>query len=94
MATLVTVASTKVQLDQTYILPAFLLSDEPVDEQDPSSLQADANNNGKCYLRVLRNFGGGAYLARVAPHPEQVEAAGYTLIVTDEQLAQVQLYQS
>ena len=91
--TIVPVASVKVQLDTTYLLPAFLLSDEPVDEQDTSSLRAEASNNGTCFVRILRSLERGTYLARVAAHPEQVKTGGYTLAVTDEHLTLAQPYE-
>src|SRR5690242_11167767 len=84
-------APVKVKLQQTYEVPASLLSDEPVDEQDASNLRADASSHGVCYLRLIRSLEDGAYLAKVAAHPENA-IQGFTLIVTDEQMTQAQPY--
>ena len=81
-----------VQLHQTYEAPASLLSDDPVEEQDVSSLRAEASADGVCYLRPLRLLEDGIYLVRVAARPGRV-MQGFTLIVTDEQMAQAQPYQ-
>lgn len=88
-----TAVPAEVQLDQTYEVPASLLSNEPVDEQDTSSLRAAASNddNGVCYVHLSRLLENGVYLARVAARPEDA-ARGFTLIVTDEQMAQAKPY--
>ena len=72
-----------------YVLPADLLSDEPTHDGDPSSLRADARGEGTCYVRVLRAFGDGTYLARVAATPGfNPHWEGYTLVLTEAQLSQ------
>ena len=77
-----------------YMLPASLLSDEPVDEQDTSSLRAEASSNGVCYLHLLKALPDGlTYVAKVAAHPEQV-MQGFILIVSYKHLAQAWLYQA
>lgn len=77
-----------VALHQTYMMSAMLLSDEPVDAQDTSSLRAAASNNGICYMHLARLLHDGTYLAKVAAAAESLPARGYTIIVTDEQIAQ------
>lgn len=88
-----TIAPIKVQLHQTYEMPASVLSNEPVDAQDPSSLRADASCNGVCYLSIIRSLEEGMHLAKVAAHPENA-TQGFTLVVTDEQMAQAQPYRA
>lgn len=87
-----TLVSTEVRTGQTYEVSASLLSNEPVDEQDTSSLRINASNNGRCYVHILRNLGDETYLAKVAARPEQAEVTGFTLLVTDEQMIQAQPY--
>lgn len=88
-----TIASIKVQLGQIYEMPASVLSNEPVDSQDTSSLRADASCNGVCYLSLIRSLEDGMHLAKVAAHPENA-TQGFTLVVTDEQMVQAQPYQA
>jgi hypothetical protein len=77
-----------------YAIPADALSDEPTHDQDPSSLQAEASRDGICYLRLLQDFQDGTYLARVAAHPAFFPATeGYTVVLTDKQLAQARPWQ-
>ena len=72
---------------QTCVLPAAILSADPVDDQDASSLQADASSDGICYLRVIDSFHDGTYLVRVAARPDLVRSHGYTVVLTEGQLA-------
>ncbi len=70
-----------------YVAPATILSAEPVDDADASSLRADASTNGVCYLEVTRSFHDGTYLARVAAHPDLIRTQGYTIVLNAAQLA-------
>jgi len=72
-----------------YEIPADVLSDEPTHDTDASSLRAEASRDGTSYLRLLKAFHDGTYLARVAAHPDFFPATqGYTVVLTDKQLAQ------
>ncbi|HLI89090.1 MAG TPA: hypothetical protein VKV37_10415 [Ktedonobacteraceae bacterium] len=71
------------------VIPAELLSDEPTDEQDRSSLRRDASCKGLSYLVVLRELSAGLYLARVAATPERVRQ-GYTVLLDEEALRHAQ----
>ena len=64
-----------------YVAPATILSADPVDEQDTSSLRADASTNGACYLEVSRSFHDGTYQARVAACPDLIRTWGYTVVL-------------
>jgi hypothetical protein len=77
----------RVGYHQTCVLPATVLSADPVDDTDPSSLQADASSNGTCYLHVIDTFHDGTYLVRVDADPELVRTQGYTVVLTEGQLA-------
>ncbi len=72
-----------------YVLPAALLSDEPTHTGDPSSLRADASQGDICYVHITRSFGDGTYLSRVSSSPHFKHAQGFTLLLTEEHLAQV-----
>ena len=72
-----------------YVIPADLLSDEPTHDEDSSSLQADASRDGICYLRLLKPFHDGTYLARVAARPDFMPShEGYTVVLSEAHLAQ------
>ncbi len=71
-----------------YVLPASLLSDEPIHAGDPSSLRADARRDGICYVHLMRSFGDGTFLARVAASPSFRHAQGFTLVLTETHLTQ------
>jgi hypothetical protein len=71
-----------------YVLPATLLSDEPTHDGDPSSLRADASHEDICYVHITRSFGDGTFLARVSSSPTFKHAQGFTLIFTEQHLAQ------
>ena len=72
-----------------YAIPSDVLSDQPTHDEDASSLRAEASRDGTCYLRLLKAFHDGRYLARVAAHPDFFPATqGYTVVLTAEQLAQ------
>ena len=71
-----------------YAIAADVLSDQPTHDEDASSLRADASRDGTCYLRLLKAFYDGTYLVRVAARPDFFPAAqGYTVVLTDKQLA-------
>ena len=71
-----------------YEIPSDVLSDEPTHNEDLSSLRAEASRDGICYLRLLKDLQDGTYLARVAAHPNFFPAReGYTVVLTDKQLA-------
>jgi hypothetical protein len=78
---------TRVVYHSTYVLPATVLWADPIDETDPSSLRADASYDGLCYVQVIDSFGDGTYLARVAAAAECVGTAGYTIVLSEAQLA-------
>src|SRR6266568_2572658 len=69
-----------------YVMLAATLSDDPVDEEDTSSLRADADNEGICYIHVISSLGDGWYLVRVAARPEFLPK-GYIMILSEGQLA-------
>lgn len=75
-----------------YVMPNTVLSPEPVDELDGSSLRAEASTNGKCYVRFIRPLHDGTYLARVAATPEDILSHGYTLVLTTAQLTLARPY--
>ena len=65
-----------------YELPASLLSAEPTHDDDPSCLQVDASQDGRCYVRFIRPFGDGTYLGRVVARPDfDPNREGYTLLL-------------
>jgi hypothetical protein len=70
-----------------HVLPATILSAEPIDEQDTSNLRADASSNGICYLYILRSLHDGTCLARVAAHPDLLTEQGYTVVLSEGSLA-------
>jgi len=67
------------------VIPAELLSEDPFDEQDTSSLRADASEDRLSYIQVSRMVEESLYLARVASAPENV-ANGYTVLLNEQQL--------
>ncbi len=71
-----------------YVLLAAHLSTDPVDEEDPSNLRADASQGGLCFVRVIRSLHDGTYLVRVAADPDLLaHDHGYTVLLSEEQLA-------
>lgn len=70
-----------------YVAPAAILSTDPIDSKDASSLRADASDDGICYLEVTRSFHDGTYLARVAAHPDLIRTQGYTVVLNAAHLA-------
>ena len=78
-----------------YAIPADVLSDQPTHDEDSSSLRADASRDGTSYLRLLKAFHDGTYLARVAARPTFFPATqGYTVVLTAEQLAKARPWHS
>jgi hypothetical protein len=71
-----------------YVLPAALLSDEPTHVGDPSSLRADASQGDSCYVHIIRSFGDGTFLVRVAAAPNFKHTQGFTLVLTEAHLSQ------
>jgi len=71
-----------------YVMLAAILSGDSVDEEDTSSLRADASNEGICYIHVIGSLGDGWYLVRVAARPEFL-SDGYTVVLNEGQLAYV-----
>ena len=71
-----------------YVLPAEVLSAQPVDEDDPSSLREDASTDGHCYLYVIDDLHDGTYLCRVAASPDAIRTRGYTILLSEEHLEQ------
>ncbi len=71
-----------------HVLLAAHLSPDPVDEEDPASLRADASRDGLCFVRVIRSLEHGTYLVRVAADPDLLTRnQGYTVLLSEEQLA-------
>lgn len=70
-----------------YVLPATLLSDEPTHDGDPSSLRAEASQGDICFVRLIRSFGDGTFLARVSASPDFTDRQ-FTLLLTEGHLAQ------
>jgi hypothetical protein len=73
----------------TYVLPAEVLSGDPLDtdsNEDTSSLQAIASADGLCFASVLRSFGEGLYWAQVASHPDRLCTEGFLVVLTEEHL--------
>lgn len=62
-----------------------VLSDDETEEQDTSSLYAEASTDGYSFAQVSRSFHDGTYLAHVAASPEQV-STGFTIILSEEDL--------
>ena len=71
-----------------YVLPAEILSAQPVDDNDPSSLREDASTDGYCYLHVIDDLHDGTYLCRVAATPDAIRTRGYTILLSQEHLEQ------
>lgn len=67
------------------VIPADLLSNEPTDAEDPSTLRADASQDGLSFVQVLRALEEGLYQTRVAASPDRVHK-GYTVLLTEQQL--------
>jgi hypothetical protein len=80
--------STRLCYHYPYVLPAEVLSAQPVDEEDTSSLREDASTDGQCYLHVIDDLHDGTYLCRVAAIPDAIRTRGYTLILSEEHLEQ------
>ena len=77
-----------------YVMPAEVLSNEPTHEDDRSSLREEASCSGLCYLRLTCSFHDGTYLARVAASPEALRSHGYTVVVSNAQLAKARPWHS
>src|SRR2546426_1063943 len=76
-----------------YQMPASLLSAEPTHDDDASSLQADANQDDRCYIRFIRSFGDGTYQVRVAARPIfDPNREGYTLLLMEAHLSQARAW--
>src|SRR5438477_1883150 len=75
----------RIGYQRTCVAPATLLSDER-DEGDTASLRSEASHNGLCYLQVVRSFDDGTYLARVAATADLVQAQGFTVVLSEEEL--------
>ena len=71
-----------------YVMPAKMLSNEPTDTDDTSSLRAEASQDDTCFVHITRSFGDGTFLARVAASPNFKHAQGFTLVLTEANLAQ------
>jgi len=71
-----------------YVFPAEVLSAQPVDEEDTSSLREDASADGQCYLHVIDDLHDGTYLCWVAATPDAIRARGYTILLGEEHLEQ------
>ncbi len=69
----------------TCVIPAALLSDEPTEVEDISSLRADASRGGLSFAHITQSLEEGVYLARVAASPDRV-AHGYTVLLTEHDL--------
>ncbi len=69
----------------TSVIPASLLSDEPIDAEDSSSLRTDASHEGLSYLQVSYQLSESMYVCRVAASPDRA-ATGYTVLLTEQQL--------
>ena len=69
-----------------YVIPADVLSDEPIHEEDSSSLRLDASRDDTCYVRITRSFGDGTFLACVAASPECKQTQGFTVVLTEAQV--------
>jgi hypothetical protein len=70
-----------------YVAPADVLSAEPTHEDDPSNLRDDASRDSRCYLKFIRSFRDGTYLARVAASPLHLRNQGYTVVLNEVQFA-------
>ncbi len=70
-----------------YVMPASALSPEPTHDTDPSSLRAEASASGLCYLKLTQSFDDGTYLGRVAASPQTLRTRGYTIVLSDAQVA-------
>src|SRR5258708_36473532 len=79
--------NTPLQSAEYRVMPATMLSDEPIDEQDCSSLRREASTNGVCFVQIIRLLHDGTHLARVAAHPELLPEQGFTIVLTDAQVA-------
>jgi hypothetical protein len=73
-----------------YVMPADVLSAEPIDGGDMSSLRADGSHNGVCYLAVIRPLHDGTSLVRIAAHPDRILTQGYTVVLSEAELAKAQ----
>jgi hypothetical protein len=80
--------STRLCYYYPYVLSAEVLSAQPVDDNDPSSLREDASTDGYCYLHVIDDLHDGAYLCRVAATPDAIHMHGYTILLSQEHLEQ------
>jgi hypothetical protein len=69
-----------------YVLPATHLSDEPTHAGDTSNLRADASRDDMCFVRLIRCFGDGTFLARVAASPD-FKHRQFTVVLTEANLA-------
>ncbi len=69
----------------TCVLPADLLSADPIDQEDASSLRTDASQDHLSYIQVTRMLEDGVYLAHVASTPDRA-AKGYTLLLNEQHL--------
>jgi len=70
-----------------YVVPATLLSEEPTHVGDTSSLRADASRDDRCFVRLMRAFGDGTFLARIAASPDFTHRQ-FTLVLTEAHLSQ------
>jgi hypothetical protein len=70
-----------------YVLSADVLSAEPTHANNFSSLRDDASCDGRCYVKLIRSFGDGTYLAHVAASPALLHDQGYTVVFNEPQVA-------
>jgi hypothetical protein len=71
-------------------VPANLLSQEPIHNEDTTTLQADARRDGKCSFRMILALGDGTNLAHVAALPDFKRAPRFTVMFSESQLALAQ----
>ncbi len=69
-----------------HVLPATVLSDEPIDAEDTSNLRADASTDGVCFVHICRTLQDGSLLARAAAHPDLLPEQGYTVILNRDDI--------
>jgi hypothetical protein len=70
----------------TCVIPASVLSADPVDQEDTSNLRTDASQDHLSYIQVTRMLENGVYLAHVAASPDRA-SKGYTVLLTEQQLS-------
>ncbi len=69
-----------------FCFDASVLSAEPIDASDLSSLKEAASQDGLSYGHIVKDLGSGCYLLHISSDPDCLPSFFYTLVLSDEDL--------